>query len=399
MGHAKARMQEQEALGLSRDSDLHVCADCIGDYALAAFVNEHASAGHCDFCEMTEETSFAAPLCDVVEFMAGRICEYYTHADDIMGWDSEEDRWLDTTYDAEELFDNIGYRPDNNDLITEILSCFDDRAWCDESWPAMTAGKRWRFGWDRFKEVVKHRRRYTFWSMEDEAEDKDHPDYFAIGKVLEEIGGVIRSSGLVHTVKAGSAYWRVRSHGPEVAYTQGSELSPPPDGKAMQANRMSPAGIAMFYGAGDWQTACVETIDHSDSQKTHVSGGLFRSVRNLDLLDLTQLPCQPSFFDQAADQLRTNLGFLHSFVRDMSKPIKRENSAHIDYVPTQAFTEYIRYKRNSVADVAWMASCTGVPRMAGSVWSCSVDSKSALPRQGRSAHHGGLSWTQAQFAP
>ena len=36
--------------------------------------------------------------------------------------------------------------------------------------------------------------------------------------------------------------------------------------------------------------------------------------------------------------------FLHDFSKEVSRPIERDDRIHIEYLPTQAFTEYIRYR-------------------------------------------------------
>ncbi len=40
--------------------------------------------------------------------------------------------------------------------------------------------------------------------------------------------------------------------------------------------------------------------------------------------------------------MRSPLLFLHGFRRDITKPIERDGREHIEYVPTQVVTEYLR---------------------------------------------------------
>jgi hypothetical protein len=61
------------------------------------------------------------------------------------------------------------------------------------------------------------------------------------------------------------------------------------------------------------------------------------------VLDLTRLPASPSLFDVERRQRRGDLTFLNSFVREVSKPVRRDGTEHIDYVPTQILCEYIRH--------------------------------------------------------
>jgi hypothetical protein len=39
------------------------------------------------------------------------------------------------------------------------------------------------------------------------------------------------------------------------------------------------------------------------------------------------------------------LSFLHAFTREIVKPVPRDERTHIDYLPTQVFTEYLRDAR------------------------------------------------------
>jgi hypothetical protein len=86
-------------------------------------------------------------------------------------------------------------------------------------------------------------------------------------------------------------------------------LRPPPSAKAM-ANRMSPAGITMFYASGDPQTAIAEIAGHGLGDYALV--GAFRGVKRLRLLDLTRRPTLPSYFDDAEQAELGLAGFLDS---------------------------------------------------------------------------------------
>ncbi len=70
--------------------------------------------------------------------------------------------------------------------------------------------------------------------------------------------------------------------------------------------------------------------------------GEFRLVRNAWVLDLHDLPALPSFFSETYGWKRAPLKFVHSFARDIARPIEREDRVHIEYVPTQVLTEYFR---------------------------------------------------------
>uniref|UniRef100_UPI00258901AE RES family NAD+ phosphorylase n=1 Tax=Alcanivorax sp. TaxID=1872427 RepID=UPI00258901AE len=136
--------------------------------------------------------------------------------------------------------------------------------------------------------------------------------------------------------------YRVRIHDPDVSYSSASELGSPPKDKCLYSNRMSPAGISMFYGASDCVTAILE-IYKERGKEQRASCGEFVTLRDLKILDLTKLPGIPSLFDEERRRLRSALIFLCGFAADVSTPIHKDGREHIEYVPTQAFAEYIRH--------------------------------------------------------
>jgi hypothetical protein len=108
-------------------------------------------------------------------------------------------------------------------------------------------------------------------------------------------------------------------------------------------NRMSPSGISMFYAGFDLKTAKLETVDNNDPNKPFYTFVKFSTNEELTIIDFSMLPDHISKWD--VDNLNNSypLRFLHDFVEDLSKPIKRDGMEHIEYVPTQIITEYLRY--------------------------------------------------------
>jgi hypothetical protein len=107
---------------------------------------------------------------------------------------------------------------------------------------------------------------------------------------------------------------------------------------------MSPAGIPMFYGAYDIGTAIKETYDPSkdQEQKQVATVAKFKLLKDIALVDFSKIPAIPGFFEQV-DYSHHEIIFLDDFITDISKPIKKDDREHIEYVPTQVVTEHIRY--------------------------------------------------------
>lgn len=98
----------------------------------------------------------------------------------------------------------------------------------------------------------------------------------------------------------------------------------------------------MFYGALDEHTAIAETVPGKLKKGETLYVGAFVTLEEFSVVDLTELPPIPSLFSERR-YLRPVLRFLHSFVRDFSKPITKDGRVHIEYVPTQIATEYFRH--------------------------------------------------------
>ena len=135
-----------------------------------------------------------------------------------------------------------------------------------------------------------------------------------------------------------------------------ADIGPPPPERAA-TNRMSPAGISMFYGATDRVTAIAEAGAHASH--TYVVTGEFTPTREISLIDLTNLPELPSIFDAARHQELFVLRFLRQFIHDITLPVELDGREHIDYVPTQVFTEYFRYAFPAGVDGLMFSSAQG----------------------------------------
>ena len=82
--------------------------------------------------------------------------------------------------------------------------------------------------------------------------------------------------------------------------------------------------------------------------------GCFETRRPARILDLTNIPRIPSLFQATPDSLefrpREVLDFLNHIAKEISKPIQRDNRFHINYIPTQIITEYIRSRLSNGSD-------------------------------------------------
>lgn len=166
--------------------------------------------------------------------------------------------------------------------------------------------------------------------------------------ILMEVGRMIKKYHLLKQLPKGTLLFRCRQHG-HGRLTDVAEFTAPPVEKAVVANRMSPVGIPMFYGAFKMEIAKLETVDEQDLDKNEYTVGMFRNQDSLNMVDFSRLPPYLSIFDSVGRKNSHPLKFLYNFVKDLSRPIRRDDHPHIEYIPTQVVTEYIRFmlKKNS----------------------------------------------------
>ena len=187
--------------------------------------------------------------------------------------------------------------------------------------------------------MIMHERRFFF---QDYGSDPYEPDLYSPREVLRTIFEYAEQMDLLRPLPQGAQLYRARYEGCKRKYQSPAELGPPPEEAAIQSNRMSPAGIPMFYGADDEETALRETYNCPG----YYVVGKFEIRRPGVLLDFTAIPPVPSLFEQipdtAEDRPRRLLKFLHHVAEQVSVSIDRDGKEHLEYVPTQVVTEYIR---------------------------------------------------------
>ncbi|CAH0496406.1 RES family NAD+ phosphorylase [Novosphingobium sp. CECT 9465] len=142
---------------------------------------------------------------------------------------------------------------------------------------------------------------------------------------------------MIRKLPQGTEFYRCREKKPGENFAEPRELGPAPRQFAAQ-NRMSPAGIPMFYGAEEQKTARAETLKKPSARHAM---GRFALTRAAKVLDITSSPTV-SIFDSRRAHLYDWALFMHQFLNDFRKRIEKDERVHIDYVPTQIVTEYFR---------------------------------------------------------
>ena len=187
--------------------------------------------------------------------------------------------------------------------------------------------------------MITHERRFFFLDLD---RSPYEPDVYSPGEVLSTIFDYADEIGLFRSIPAGTKFFRARWEDSGACYRTAKDLGPPPPCKAVQSNRMSPAGIPMFYAGDEAETALRETA----SEPGRFAVGRFEIMRDALILDLTAIPELPSLFEPTPEDLevppRRILKFLNLIAGRISRPIKRGDREHFEYAPTQVITEFVR---------------------------------------------------------
>jgi hypothetical protein len=212
------------------------------------------------------------------------------------------------------------------------------RQWCQRDFWRLLPQKELAFDWRRFSDLVKHESRFVF------LKQTAKPDYEerTPQDMLELLGRYFSEFSLIKTLPKGTQLIRARRHKKTEQLTTLAQLGPPTTPQATASNRMSPAGIPMFYGAFAASTAIAEVCSDPTDKRPCVTSAPFVLKRPMRVIDLCDLPPIPSLFDRAKVDTRAACIFLKGFLKDFTAPVVKDGREHIDYVPTQVVTEYVR---------------------------------------------------------
>ena len=247
------------------------------------------------------------------------------------------------TMDTYELLDELGFYAGNDDLQDRVVMALPDNAGVRRHPLSLAEEDRLVIGWDDFATIVKHRVRYL---MFPESESPSiESEVVAPAAILGMLGDLVQEHDILAVLPTGTDVYRVRVHLPGVVLSSAAAHGPPPRECARYSNRMSPAGISLFYGSLEQETALAETYVRHDGNPAEATIAVFTVTADIPVLDLTAIPSVPSIF--ADDELawrRPYLTFLHRFVHAITQPIVKDGREHVDYVPSQIVTEYFRFR-------------------------------------------------------
>lgn len=338
MSFTKRMMEQQWAQGWDF-TDKCVCPGCVNEAHLAAAIAFEEDSKHaCDFCG----SSPAAPLNALMEpFVNGIRNAYGTADDEGVYWDGREGGYQASTLDSWDLVHyEFGELFKNEALMEAVATSMTEVTWVEKDFAWRRRDEVLIETWNEFCEAVKYKTRYVLWLQKDYGpEERWRTGEIPPALILDEIGRVIKRLGiLIRTLPAGHAMWRARAHKTATGYSTAADLGTAPREQA-RANRMSPAGIGMFYGAEDAETAIAEVAAYVQDGYGWITVGEFQTSRPVNVVDFTNLPKNVNMFHPDLGDQYEQMRFLYHFVDELRRPAK--DPQQIDYVPTQIITEYL----------------------------------------------------------
>jgi hypothetical protein len=340
MGQAKRLLEEIWERGWSPIGKA-ICPECLDNPALKELAEENLDSDQCDYCEREGEN--VAADTDVVMTRIGESfhTEYRDPAHELP-YETREGGYQGEWFDTWDLVDRLGEEIGDPDFVEDMILAFDNRGWCQRDYFMLRADQALSFSWERFAEVVKYDSRYLI--VQHHGDELDEPYEVAPADMLHKLGELVVDANLIRDLDPGTVLYRARDHRVGVAYERAADLGTAPREKAFD-NRMSPAGIPLFYGALDADTAIREVWAGPAPGRELVSVGRFATSAPRAVIDLASLPATPSIFDEERRHLRPALWFLHEFSRRISAPVRSapgSQEERVEYVPTQIVSEYFR---------------------------------------------------------
>ena len=339
MGYAKRIMMEQQERGWT-GLEGFVCAGCLSDPYLKR-VCEDSEANLCTYCGDHRGCIAGDAL---MEIIADGIRHDWTDPDTAgVPYEGREGGYQFPLHTTWELFDEIGWPFENDQLAEDVVNAFINEEWFWLYTIMDNPAENLADGWNRFKEYVKNDSRFLFLVPRPDPEIGSSYTDVAPHEMLEKLGTTIEDAGAIIRIEAGTQYFRARPHAKGGAPASATDLGTAPAAK--YSNRMSPVGIPMFYGSVERNTALVETANAvgTDSEYEYLTSGAFVAAQDLHIVDLASGIEVPSLFDPGNRYKYWPAQFIDHFAEDLAESVTNDELERLEYVPTQIVTEYVRH--------------------------------------------------------
>lgn len=318
----------------------YACTQCLSEPAIQQFIKNHPVHKPCSYCDSTDRPCSSIDV--VAEYILECIATEFEEAIYRTPYDGSDGGFQVETFDTYELLHNVAPIEAHDEVFEDIVSEIGDETWVESF--DISPEFYFRMGWAR---LVKTTRKRRFTALLDtpgtgslDAEESASPQA-SIKYILK----AFENLSCVRALPSDTILYRIRRCKKPGRLESAREMGSPPADKAKQANRMSPVGVSMFYGALDAKTANEETAptEKDKESKPYVHIAEFVASRALFLVDFIKI--QNSFISiyENKKEQRAQLRLLKNLVRKFSKRLDDTANEHLDYLPTQIITEYFRY--------------------------------------------------------
>lgn len=334
MGQEKSKWMEAEGRGW-HEPDGYVCADCVEDEFLKDVIRKNVSRRQCDYCERKTRAHSAAPVSILMEPIGNAVFYYFN--DPNRGGVPHDEGYIIESTDTADVLIALEFGCHVR-LFYDIANAFTNNEWVRAAgghWASSHPNEAMNDSWSNFVNIVKHNVRFFFQHLP--ASNATCSQEYEPHQMLPAIGELVKRLKLLQKSPAGTDLFRVRERHEDADWELNAEQMGAPPSEHASAGRMNPAGISYLYLAYEQQTALAEVLR---GPPCGAAIAHFVTQRDLNVLDLTNLPSKPSIFDIARRSEREGIIFLESFADEISKSVQKNGREHIEYVPSQVVSEY-----------------------------------------------------------
>jgi hypothetical protein len=284
MGRTKEILEKQMEGGFQYIAEKKVCVQCFYDYAIAEFIEINAKEKKCDYCGRRSRKAISVSINEVIECMSEGIKREYEDPANSVAYCSREGGYQLPIMDSEDIIAaHEVVKDDTGDLFTDLVEAFSSTPWVHKDPYGALPQDELRYTWEAFCRQIKRKTRFMFFKTATRCDWEYSPEPYTI---LEDVTNAAESLELITILPKKFTIIRARQHPISEPVKSAQDIGPPPEDMAIQ-NRMSPAGIPMFYGATNKETAFLEIFDETNFKKDAITFGTFVLIINTLSLSIT----------------------------------------------------------------------------------------------------------------
>ncbi len=340
----------------------NICDSCIQEDFISKYIQETGNNGECSFCK---KKRIVMEIDEVVELIQDGIEYIYDDPANGLGWIDGE--WVEGTNTVKDTYDLLGdeFGMGGSPAFSVLLDSLPMNQWYKKDFYGPDESEDKYFTWEYFIRQVKYNTRFFF--IQDTYRMYEYSRFKKPYEILNELYRIFENLGMFSNLAKETMIYRARKEKRFGEYNTPELLGAPNPENCIYSNRMSPAGISMFYGSEDKET-CLQEVGE---EKGIYAIGEWCLKETVKILDLTKeftwanghyyYPDFPSVFDVGRRDTYHDYSFILKFASELSKKVIKNRMENIDYVPTQIVTEYLRIikRKTNIMGICFYSSING----------------------------------------